>query len=95
MQNSKLAAYISIALKAGYVVQGSDALSDYDKKLYLVLLDSTAQKSSQKVFKKLTEKGVEGLIVNGLGEMNDKTYKIIGIKNKGISEEIKKQIKGE
>ena len=92
MQREALSSYIGIALKAGYVIIGSDNLENYSKKLYLVLLDKSAQKNSRKVFEKLTALGIEGREVEGLGELNNKTYKIIGIKNKGISEEIKKHL---
>lgn len=92
MQRDKLASYIGIALQAGYVIEGSDKLSDYDKKLYLVLIDPAAGKSSRKIYERLIERGIEGREVESLGELNQKTYKLIGIKNKGLSEEIKKYL---
>ncbi len=92
MQRESLSAYIGIALKAGYVIIGSDKLATYNKKLYLVLLDTNAQKSSRKVYEKLIETGIEGREIENLGELNNKTYKIIGIKNKGLADEILKQI---
>lgn len=92
MQKDKLSSYIGIALQAGYVIQGSDKLSDYDKKLYLVLIDKSAGKNSRKVYNKLIERGIEGYEVEGLGECNNKSYKLIAIKNKGLSEEIKKYL---
>ncbi len=92
MQKDKLASYIGIALQAGYVIEGSDKLSGYDKKLYLVLIDTLAGKSSRKIYDRLVEKGIEGREVEGLGTLNQKTYKLIGIKNKGLSEEIKKYL---
>ena len=89
----KLASYIGIALKAGYVIIGADKLSTYSKKLYLVLMDKSAGKSTRKVFDGLRQKGIEGFEIENLGELNKQTYKIIGIKNLGIREQIKNQIK--
>lgn len=92
MQREKLASYLGIAMQAGYAIIGSDKLDGYDKKLYLVLVDSDAGKTSRKVFDRLIQAGVEGYEVESLGSLNGKTNKIIGIKNKGLSEEIKKYL---
>ena len=92
MQKDKLSSYIGIALQAGYVIEGSDKLSNYNKKLYLVLIDKTAGKNSRKIYDRIVASGIEGREVEGLGECNQKSYKLIGIKNKGLSEEIKKYL---
>lgn len=92
MQREKLASYLGIAMQAGYAIIGSDKLDGYDKKLYLVLVDTAAGKSSRKVYDRLVAAGVEGREVENLGSLNNKTNKIIGIKNKGLSEEIKKYL---
>lgn len=92
MQREKLASYLGIAMQAGYAIIGSDKLDGYDKKLYLVLIDTEAGKSSRKIYNKLIEAGVEGREIENLGSLNNKTNKIIGIKNKGLSEEIKKYL---
>ena len=92
MQNDKLDSYISLAFKAGYVIAGSDELEKYDKKLYLVLLNKSAGKSARKIYDRLVAKGIEGREVDSLSAVNGKEYKLIGIKNKGLSEQITKQI---
>lgn len=92
MQREKLASYLGIAMQAGYAIIGSDKLDGYDKKLYLVLIDTEAGKSSRKVYDRLVASGVDGREVENLGSLNNKTNKIIGIKNKGLSEEIKKYL---
>lgn len=92
MQREKLASYLGIAMQAGYAIIGSDKLDGYDKKLYLVLIDTDAGKSSRKVYDRLIASGIEGRVVENLGALNNKTNKIIGIKNKGLSEEIKKYL---
>lgn len=92
MQNDKLSSYIGIAMQGGYAVIGSDNLDGYDKKLYLVLVDELAGKSSKKVFMRLCEKGIEGYEINGLDKIIGKNIKIIAFKNKGLSEEIKKYL---
>lgn len=92
MQREKLASYLGIAMQAGYAIIGSDKLDGYDKKLYLVLIDTEAGKSSRKVYDRLVASGIDGREVENLGSLNNKTNKIIGIKNKGLSEEIKKYL---
>lgn len=92
MQREKLASYLGIAMQAGYAIIGSDKLDGYDKKLYLVLIDADAGKSSRKVYDRLVSSGIDGRVVENLGSLNNKTNKIIGIKNKGLSEEIKKYL---
>lgn len=92
MQTTKLASYIGIAMQGGNAIIGSDNLDGYNKKLYLVLVDKQAGKTSKKVFAKLIEKGIEGCEIENLDGLTGKNIKIIAFKNKGLSEEIKKYL---
>lgn len=93
MDRIKAKGYINIAHKAGYLVIGSDKLDGYNQKLYLVLLDKSAGKSSQKVANRFKESGIEVLYVENLPEICDiKTCKILGIKNKDLSVNIKNNL---
>lgn len=92
MQIDKLSSYIGIAMQGGNAIIGSDNLDGYTKKLYLVLVDKAAGKTSKKVFAKLQERGIEGYEIDGLDEVIGKNIKIISFKNKGLSEEIKKYL---
>lgn len=90
----KIKNYLGLARNAGYLIIGSDKLDGYDKKLYLILIDETAGNSSQKIALKQKEKGIEVFQVNNLEKIsNIKSCKILGIKNKGLSEQIIKIIK--
>ncbi len=88
---------ISIARKAGYCIIGQDNLLGYEKKLYLILIDKDAGNSLSKSIKYMSERrNVELLILDNLSEkINIENCKVLGIKNKGLSEEIIKRIKGE
>lgn len=86
--------YLGLARNAGYLIIGSDKLDDYDKKLYLILIDELAGKNSQKISLRQKERGVEILTVKNLEELSSiKNCKILGIKNKGLSDQIIKIIK--
>ena len=87
----KIKNYLGLAQNAGYLIIGSDKLDGYDKKLYLILIDKNAGNSSLKVAKRQQARGVEVHFVDELELLiNIKNCKIVGIKNKGISEQIKK-----
>lgn len=93
----EISGLISIARKAGYCIIGQDNLLGYDKKLYLILLDKNAGNSLSKSIKYMAEqRGLELILLDGLAEKtNLENCKVLGIKNKGLSEEIVKRIKGE
>lgn len=92
MEN-KAKAYLGQARNAGYLIIGSDNLDNYDKKLYLILIDKNAGKSSNKIASRHKENGVEVIFAENLEILsNIKNCKILGIKNKGLSEEIKKNL---
>ncbi len=94
---SKLTGWISIARKAGYCIIGQDKLLDYDKKLYLILLDESAGKALERQMNFLSkEKDIPLLMVDGLSHMLAiENCKVLGIKNKAISENLIKIIKGD
>lgn len=98
MQNqqiNKLKGIVGIANKAGYIVFGADNLKQYSKKLYLVVKSDDIGKNSNKVVDMLNidcvvlEKQVMQQITNS------ENCKIFAIRNKGLSEQILKIIRGE
>ena len=94
---NSLKGWISIARKAGYCIIGQDKLLDYDKKLYLILLDKTAGKSLEREMTFLSkEREIDLCKVENLGQMLAlENCKVIGIKNKAISENLIKSLKGD
>ncbi len=88
---------ISIARKAGFCIIGQDNLLGYDKKLYLLLLDETAGEALKKSINYLSKQKNAQLIIleNLAGVSGIDRCKVLGIKNKALSEEIAKLIKGE
>ena len=87
---------ISIARKAGFVIIGQDDLKGYSKKLYLILIDATAGKALRREVEFLSQKNdVTALEVEALGQScGIENCKVIGIKNKAISEKIMEILKG-
>ena len=95
---NKVSGLISIAKKAGYVIVGQDKLSGYDKKLYLILMDKSAGKSLVREMSFLSQKkNLHLQIVEDLENLvTIKNCKVIGIKNKALSEKIiESMLKGE
>ena len=89
----KIKNYLGLAKKAGYLVIGSDKLDGYKQKLYLILVDKTAGKSSLKIALRHKNDGVEVFEVENLDDLASiQNCKILGIKNNGISQEIKKYL---
>lgn len=89
MEKIKVQGYLNLAQKAGYVIWGGDTLVDYNKKLYLVLYDANAQKSTQKIIAKIKERGIKVFEVANLGELvNKPNCKVLGLKNKSLSDQI-------
>lgn len=93
----KISGLISIARKAGYCVIGQDNLKNYDKKLYLIMLDSTAGASVEREMNFLSNKKQIPLerIENLSKKIAIENCKVIAIKNKNFSENILKVLKGE
>ena len=87
METKKLKGYINISHKAGYLIVGGEKLEKYTKKLYLVIYDKSAQKSTIKVVEKIKEKEIPTIEVENLEELTSiNKCKIIGLKNKNLSE---------
>ena len=94
MNREKVKNYLGICHKAGYLIIGSDNLKNYDKKLYLILIDNDNSKTIQKTVSRFSE--VEKIEIENLGELlSIASCKVVGIKNFGLSEEIRKGIRGE
>lgn len=93
---NKIKGLISIARKAGYVIIGRENLMEYTKKLYLLLVDSTAGNSLKREMNFISNsKNVPLLEVENLGELTSiDNCKAIGLKNKAMSDSIEKCIKG-
>ncbi len=86
-KNRQLNGYINIAHKAGYLIIGSDKLKGYNKKLYIVIYDTSAQRNTLKVVEEMKNKNIPIFAVENLAELtNISNCKIVGIKNKDISE---------
>lgn len=92
----KVNGYINIASRAGYVIYGTDNLKGYTHKLYLILYRSDFGKTIEKTLSRFTEIEAINLSVEQFNVVTgtDKA-KILAIKNKGISEQIIKILRGE
>ena len=87
MEKEKIKGYLNISRKAGYMIVGGEILENYSKKLYLVLYDKSAAKNTLKVVAKIKEKGIKVIEVENLAQLcSIENCKIIGIKNKNISD---------
>lgn len=93
MDKNKAKEYLSIAAKAGYLIIGSDKLKSYKQKLYLILLDEGAGKSSIKIAEKFNEVAPI-LQVENLGSLCQiSSCKVLGIKNKAMADIIANYLK--
>ncbi len=94
---SDLKGLLSLARKAGYVVIGLENLMNYDKKLFLLLCDKSAGKSTQREMNFLAQKRALPLIfVEGLEEIvSIENCKAVGIRNKNFSEMIEIEIENQ
>lgn len=96
MNKEKIKGYLSIANKAGYLIIGSDTLKNYNKKLFLVLADESAGKNLIKITETLKNLTENVFFVNELESLTQiKNCKIVGVKNKGLSDEIIKNLRSE
>lgn len=93
----KIDGIVSIARKGGFAVVGQDNLKGFSQKLFLILLDTRAGKSLQREMTFLAnKKNAEILKVENLAEkISIENCKVIGFKNKAISENIIECLKGE
>ena len=96
---NKINGLINIANKAGYLIIGSDALKGYNKKLYLLLYSLDIGKNTEKIVNAI--KLNPNCVVYGIDSIDFckivsvTNCKIVGLKNKGISEEIIKYLRGD
>lgn len=87
LDKNKLQGYLNIAKKAGYVIIGAEKLYNYNKKLYLVIYDNTSEKNTLKVVDKIKQKNIPIFSIDNLQDIvSIKNCKIIGIKNKNLSD---------
>ena len=87
MDKNKLQGYLNIAKKAGYVIIGCEKLYNYNKKLYLVIYDNTSEKNTLKVVDKIKQRNIPIFSIDNLQDIvSIKNCKIIGIKNKNLSD---------
>ena len=90
----KIDKYLGLCKKAGYLIIGADRLGEYHKKLYLLVVYGEITNTILKVIKNKTAENanIKCITTNkafshAIGIDN---CKIIGIKNKGITEQILK-----
>lgn len=87
MDKNKLQGYLNIAKKAGYVIISGEKLYNYNKKLYLVIYDNTSEKNTLKVVDKIKQINIPIFSIDNLQDIvSIKNCKIIGIKNKNLSD---------
>lgn len=87
LDKNKLQGYLNIAKKAGYVIIGGEKLYNYNKKLYLVIYDNTSEKNTLKVVEKIKQRNIPIFSIDNLQDIiSIKNCKIIGIKNKNLSD---------
>lgn len=87
MERDKLIGYFNICHKAGYLIIGGEKLENYNKKLYLVVFDKNSQKNTLKIVEKLKNKQIPVIEMENLEEVvKINNCKIVGIKNKNLSE---------
>ena len=92
MDRAKIKNYLGIAQQGGYVIYGGETLEDYNKKLYLVLCDRNAGKTSLKLAERLKDRYKVTFIEDLSTLVNKTNCKIIGIKNKNLSEIIERML---
>ena len=87
LDKNKLQGYLNVAKKAGYVIIGGEKLYNYNKKLYLVIYDNTSEKNTLKVVEKIKQINIPVFSIDNLQDIvSIKNCKIIGIKNKNLSD---------
>ncbi len=91
MGNTKIANILGLARKSGNLIIGSDNLKGYRKKLYLLIVKSTAGKAVLSLAEDLSKKtGCEvlNLDIDLTQVLNINNCQIVGIKNKGFADSI-------
>lgn len=86
MDLNKVKGYLNISHKGGYLIIGGENLKSYNKKLYSIIYDESALKNTLKILEQYKE-SIPIVKVKNLEELSSiKNCKIIGIKNKKLSE---------
>ncbi len=90
MQQERLKGFLNICRKANYLIIGGEKLENYNKKLFLIIYDKSAKESTIKIASKFLKISIPVIAVENLDKLlSIKNCKIIGIKNKNLSEIIK------
>lgn len=88
---------INICRKAGYLIIGGENIKNNPHKMYLILIDKSSGNSlKREINYLLVSRNIPFLEVKGLANMiGIENCKAVAIKNKALSDEILKMIKGE
>ena len=88
---------INICRKAGYPIIGGENIKNNPHKMYLILIDKSSGNSlKREINYLLVSRNIPYLEVEGLANMvGIENCKAVAIKNKALSDEILKMIKGE
>ena len=88
---------INICRKAGYLIIGGENIKNNPHKMYLILIDKSSGNSlKREINYLLASRKIPFLEVEGLANMiGIENCKAVAIKNKALSDEILKMIKGE
>ena len=88
---------INICRKAGYLIIGGENIKNNPHKMYLILIDKSSGNSLKRgINYLLVSRNIPFLEVEGLANMiGIENCKAVAIKNKALSDEILKMIKGE
>ena len=88
---------INICRKAGYLIIGGENIKNNPHKMYLILIDKSSGNSlKREINYLLVSRNIPFLEVEGLANMiGIENCKAVAIKNKTLSDEILKMIKGE
>lgn len=93
---TKACGYINIANRAGYIIWGADGLKGYTHKLYLIIYREDYGKTIDKTLGRFPDVPKIKLTINDYSlVVKSENSKIISIKNKGISEQIQRLLRGE
>ena len=95
---NKAKGYLNLAKSGGYVIFGTDNLKGYTHKLYLVIFREDGGKTIEKALDRLKVLNIEQIQLS-IEDFNllvgTQNCKILGIKNKGLSVQIIKNLRGE
>ena len=91
---TKINNYLGICRKAGFLIIGSDNLQNYHQKLYLIVVSGEISITIKKLIRRKKEEYPNLICIVANSSFADdiglQNCKIVGVKNKGITEEILK-----